>query len=778
MGLFDVSMPMQSRPTGRHAKPFSEDDVPQGPSAPPRHAAPEPGTVPATRSGQPPAEVFSGTRPRGWVPAGLPVEIAGLVIPGGMLYVGEELPAANGSGLDPALIDPYLPADLLDPDWWGSTVQGWPSYSGLAAPARAAYLVWLAQGRSHPGVPITWVFLFFYGLERRSIVDAADEWSVRQDRPLIAAEVRRLLDIYGADATFRSCAARFLSLIEALDAPVDLTTSAPPLESGNGIFLDKLRMGLGQFAALGRPIPGDWAFSWATSHPQLNLAAALQGCPDEFERLFRARYVARYGAGLRVQPASDMLSHVYQAANPGIGRVQVSSGVPDVLVLPEPTSELGSLITECADALDAFRRYLGPDPGMRAKRVATALLPVELADHLDPDLVRLTDWVNGQLSQRQQVVVDGTALLSFWPGAAAGESISPLIPAEAVVLGQLLDANGICVEPDVRLGGPVLGAGPVVLFRTTPGQLAAPGAAYQDAALALRLGVATAQADGPPSELQMAHLHTHVGVAPALTGPERARLEAFLTWLLAAQPRSAALDERLAALEQAKRKSIGEFLLTLATADGSVTVAGIQALERAFRLLRLDSATVSGRIRAIVAPTAPVDLTVPDDQPVVVRPAAEPRLGFAIPPPRVAFPPTDSAVRNETAGAAPLKLDLSVIAARRAETDAVSALLGSIFADEGDEPVDADDGGAGYPQAGEESVAGLDPPHSVLLRMLTQDASWARADLEAACARLDLMPEGALDTLNEAALDLTGDLLTEDDDPVHVNLDVAQEMLA
>ena len=695
-----------------------------------------------------------------------------------MLYVGEELPGANGGSLDPALIDPYLPVDLLAPDWWGSTVQGWPSYSGLSAPARAAYLVWLAQGRSHPGVPIAWVFLFFYGLERRSVVDPAQEWSAGQDRPLIAAEVRRLLDVYGADATFRSCATRFLSLIEALDAPVDLTASAPPIESGNGISLHKLRMGLGQFAAVGRPIPGDWAFSWATFHPQLNLAAALQGCPDEFERLFCARYVARYGPGLRVQPASDMLSHVYQAANPAIGRVQVSTGVPDVLVLPAPASELGSLITECTDALDAYCRYRGTDPGMRAKRIATALLPVELADHLDPDLARLTDWANGRLGQGQQVVVDGTELLSFWPGAAAGGSISPLIPADAAVLAQLLDANGISVEPDARLGGPVLGAGPVVLFRAPPGQLAAPSAAYQGAALALRLGVATAQADGPPSELQVAYLHMHVGAASALTGPERARLEAFLTWLLAAEPSTAVLDEHLAALGQAKRESIGEFLLTLATADGGVTAAGMQALERAFGLLRLDSATVSLRIRAIVAPTTPVELAVPDDQPVVVRPATDPRPGFTIPLPRVASPSTDSAVPNETAGAAPLKLDQSVITAKKAETDAVSALLGSIFDDEGDEPVDVDDGAAGYPEAGGESVAGLDPPHSALLRMLTEDASWARADLEAACARLDLMPEGALDTLNEAALDLTGDLLTEDDDPVHVNLDVAQEMLA
>ncbi|HUY47643.1 MAG TPA: TerB N-terminal domain-containing protein [Streptosporangiaceae bacterium] len=767
---------MQSRPTGRHAKPSSADDVPRVRPGPPRHAAPEPTTIPATRPGRPAAGVLSGIRHRGWVPAGASVEIAGLVIPGGMLYLGEELPAVNGSGRDPALIDPYLPVDLRDPDWSGSTVQGWPSYSRLSAPARGAYLVWLAGGRSHPGVPISWVFLFFYGLERHAIVDAAEEWPARQDRPLIAAEVRRLLGIYGTDAAFRSCAARFLSLIQALDATVDLTVSTPPRESGNGIFPDQLRMGLGQFAAAGKPVPADWAFSWAIFHPQLQLAAAAQPCPDEFERLFCARYIARYGAGLRVQPANVMLCHGYHAASLGIGQVRLSSGVPEVLALPAPTRELDSLIAECAHALDAYRRYLGSDPDTRTKRTATALLPPELADHLDPDLVRLTDWAEGQLSQQHQVVVDGRAMLSFWPGADARQSVSPLAPAEAAVLGQLLGAHGIGVEPDVRLSSPVPGAGPVVLFRTSPGQPAGPGAAYQRAALAVRLGAATALADGPPSELQLAQLRTFVRAATGLTGPERARLEAHLTWLLAAQPSAAGLDERLAAVDQAERESIGEFLLAVITADGGISAAGIQALERAFRLLRLDSAAVSGRVQAIVAPTAPEDPAVPDDEPVVVRPATEPRPGFAIPSPRVSSPTTDSAAPSETAGAAPLELDESVIAAKRAETDAVSALLGSIFDDEGDEPVDADT--AGHPEAGEESTAGLDPPHSALLRTLAEDASWVLADLEAACAQLDLLPEGALDTLNGAALDLTGDLLTEGDDPVHINLEIAREMLA
>jgi hypothetical protein len=108
----------------------------------------------------------------GWVPPGAPVEVAGLVLPGGMLYVGRHLPAPRGGAPDPALINPHLKVDPRQPDWAASSVGYWPSYSDISPGARAAYLTWLAGGRREANVPISWPFLFFYGLERRLLVDA------------------------------------------------------------------------------------------------------------------------------------------------------------------------------------------------------------------------------------------------------------------------------------------------------------------------------------------------------------------------------------------------------------------------------------------------------------------------------------------------------------------------------------------------------------------------------------------------------------------------------
>jgi hypothetical protein len=91
----------------------------------------------------------------GWVPPGVPIKVAGLTLPGGMLFVGQRLSAGNGNDIEPALINPKLPVDLKRPDWAGTSVGYWPSYSDMNTRARAAYLTWLAGGRRDPEAPIS-----------------------------------------------------------------------------------------------------------------------------------------------------------------------------------------------------------------------------------------------------------------------------------------------------------------------------------------------------------------------------------------------------------------------------------------------------------------------------------------------------------------------------------------------------------------------------------------------------------------------------------------------
>ena len=76
------------------------------------------------------------------------------------------------------------------------------------------------------------------------------------------------------------------------------------------------------------------------------------------------------------------------------------------------------------------------------------------------------------------------------------------------------------------------------------------------------------------------------------------------------------------------------------------------------------------------------------------------------------------------------------------------------------------------------SLIGLDDTHSNFLRLLVTRVSWTRAELEDAASKLDLMLDGAMEQVNEAALDNWDEPLTDGDDPVEINQELAQRLAA
>lgn len=694
----------------------------------------------------------------------------GVILAGGMLYVGRNLGAADGRGTEPALIDPRLHADFRQPDWAGQTVGYWPSYDDISARARAAYLTWLADGRRAPEAPVSWAFLFFYGLERRVLLDTTTERTkatALAELPVIRAEVARLLGIYGNNYSFRGYATKFLNLLDFY--LTDSDAGIAPVRDGDKWQVPMtLRVGLGRFANTGAPVPADWALAWAHYHPEIYLRTPATRCSTEFETLFRARYVAKHGTGLTIRATKTLLRSDYHSASAGIGQVELSTKLPDVLTQAVPSKKLAALVDDVTSSLDAYSRYLGRNPDAAGTLAATALLPPELvagaAAREDTELARLGAFIDTSLGAQPSVVIDAADLLTFWPTKAPGK----LAKADAVALAQLLGARGAGLEPDVRLGGPVLmGGTPAVLFRITAGQPTTPSPEYAAAAVLLHLAAAVTIADGTVTDAETAHLANHLEQSMHLSHPERVRLNAHLRWLLSGQTKLTGLTKRLATLGQEQRDAIGDFLTTVAAADGHISPAEITTLQKIFKLLALDPASVYSRVHA--ATTGGID-SRPATGPVTVRPAAPGAPGYAIPP-RPFEEPADTTAARGTGRA--VTLDEAAVAAKLAETAAVSALLGSIFTD--DEPATA----AAAATADVPTVAGLDGPHSTLLRVLTGRASWSRSELEAECGTLGLLPDGALDTLNESAYDTVGDPVVDDaGDVLTIDPQVAQEMQA
>src|SRR5690606_24013446 len=105
----------------------------------------------------------------------------------------------------------------------------WPSYSKVTPSARAGYLKWLQGGRRDPDAYIGYVFLFFYGIERRVLHDAQHSSAAATEVPALVQEVKDLLRVYGSNSSFRGYATRFLDLVEVTQGSFDTARVSPPL---------------------------------------------------------------------------------------------------------------------------------------------------------------------------------------------------------------------------------------------------------------------------------------------------------------------------------------------------------------------------------------------------------------------------------------------------------------------------------------------------------------------------------------------------------------------
>ncbi|MEU4476484.1 TerB N-terminal domain-containing protein [Micromonospora sp. NPDC023966] len=728
-------------------------------------------------------QVPAASQPTIWIPAGQPTTVAGYPIPGGLIYVGRHLTAPNGR-TEPALIDPTLRIDRNRPDWDGIGLDYWPSYGTLPASSRAAYLTWLADGRRYGAAPIGYVFLFFYGLERRVLVDISNDRALRREIPAIAAEVRRLLKIYGANNSFRSYASSFLQVLELIGAAEsDGSEGRPPeLAPDRWPIPMQLRLALGEFAASGTPVPAGWARAWAWYLPSLYPRTPQTRCPEEFDRLFVRRYAERFKDGFRVRPGKARIEVIYRAASGGIASASARLDLPDVVELAGPARKLTELVESVTDDLDAYSRRLGRDPDGRGSLAAAALLPPELLDQQAGQVGALRAWCDARLANETDVLVDAAELIAFWPTAQTGK----MTKAEAVSLAQLLGRLGVGVEPDVRLGGSPLPAGPAVLFRTTADAPHTATPAYTAAATLLHLAVAVSASDGTVSDHEQHHLTAHLQAALHLTAPERARLQAHQRWLAVTGVKLTGLKKRLDLLRADQRETIGDFLITVAAADGVISPEEVTSLTKIYKLLGLDPNLIYGRLhQQVTGPAALVATPPPAAGPVVVRPAGPAPAGYTLPtaPPAAHRASTQGNGQRVSPPASGVVLDEDVIAAKLAETAAVSALLSTIFTDEeGPAPQPAAMPAARHDEPKAEPttqalIPGLDAVHSELLRSLAAHPTWTRAAYEDLAERHGVMPAGALDLLNEVAMDAAGEPVAEGDDDVVINDYALQELL-
>ena len=675
-----------------------------------------------------------------WVSYGETAVVAGRNI-GGMVYLGPEQRRGGLSATWRPTIVLTLPVAASGPDISGDGMPYWPGYSDISPSARAAYFDWLATGRSDRRYGVGHVFLYFYGLERRFFIDSPGP----HERRIIIDEVDRLLQIYG---DYRSVRRYFESFLDAARVSLASDEEMKPRYWTAGYELPLgLRVVLGRRAGDGLPLNADWALSWYCAHPDYALRTAASRAFPEFQALFSILFAERYPAGMKMPLPKRTLRAQYQSASSEfeVGLEEYIGAVPDICRITQPLNAARNLVEEATDSLDKYSRFLGRNPNGRGTIEAHALLPERLWEVFpSSEMDSLREWAGG--------IIGGGGLC---PVEAVVERLEGAVP-EIIGKRQLTDAAdalarlsvGMAPDPRFALRSPKWGE-PVVLFGLPEGvtRLEAVSDKYRSLLVTVAIGSFVAQADESVGESELHALAAAIDRDPDLAEGERSRLKANLKWMMAVRPDLSLLRRHLRNAPYETSHEMGQIALSIAASDGVISGKEVAALERLYTALGLETGGIYSALHSLTSA----------DDPVTVIPPAESQPGFAIPP----RPDSEST------------LSLDRVAAVMTNTARVSALLNEIFRDEEPEEEPAEEHGEADSEFG-----GLDEKHAAFLGELISRLHWDEDEYRTLARQFRLLPDGAMETVNEWSHERFGDLLIEEDNGFLINSEVKDEILA
>ena len=640
-----------------------------------------------------------------WIPAGGNVAVQDRHVEGGMIYAGRGLRSADGNTIEPSLIDPRVQVAWDRPDVRGDSMTYWPSYVRISPRARAGYLRWLQTGRARAHAYIGYVFLFFYGLERRLLCDPGPD--PESEVGVLIDEVRRLYSIYGTNKSFGSYAEGLLDYLAASRGD----SETRPAAAGR----NTVRAEIAAKIAAGRSVDAHEALAYLRTHRTLQMSGAARRDPRSGEQQFLQCWQQHHPDGLIVPVPQQPLVVSYQPASAGIQLiVETFHGLPD----PESSSLRGAVVdvlrrmASAGAPPAAQRRHAAPGPARRVSPSHPTPAPRAPAVAL---------WARGLLAQNP-------AAVSCW-GDFPGYSVAAA-HGGAPALTEALAHNGVGVEPDPRFDKRRRDAAATIVVFDQPQRCPYPPMdAWTVTCAALRLAAHVATANGP---LNDSETHAAAQGAVALAGMDiqhQQRAQARLI-LHAASPTDRALKKTAASIPAPLREATAALLVEVAACDGHVANTEMARLERIFNHLEMPEGDVYALAHQHITETGVPATTGLDRAKIAERVEETDRVQgmlaevFADDTEPVGSPADDPVVVDKVP--------------------------------------DDDPAAAGIWVAAE-----LDARHAAFAQALCERPEWPRQQAETLAAAYGLtMLTGALDRINGAAIDVLGEPLAEGADPV------------
>jgi tellurite resistance protein len=675
--------------------------------------------------------------PGKWIKSGESITIKGQTFTGGNFYFGGKLSSLDGYGTEASLVDDSLKLENKPSSFEDESLGYWPKFISLTPKGRGAYLGWLSGNRSDPETPLGYVFIYFYGLERRITVDSIKQAVDDAEFKSLFDEILRLKGIYGSSRSFSNYSTRLLEIMCLLRSHA---VSHPELEKTpqRDSLLFKYR--LATIVSEKKPVPAELALAWIRFYPDYNLKKPARRCGYEFSQMFTRLYGKKYGDGIVVKPNKTRLKIEYHPASTSLRGISFpQQDLPDPSSLKGPVNKLVAIADECTTELDAYSRYLAKPDTSRTDIEAVLLLPDDLSDlGVTLGLGKFKKWADDAILTKNGLV----DVEEFWTYTKS-PLLSKINIKEAELIQNLAQKAGYGMAPDTRYHHTKTSAnGKLVLFPEGHGKYFKPSKAFSEMGMVLRLGAMVATIDSHVDQAELNSLTQLIDHDTNLSPTEKRSLHAYLIWRLNTPSNVTGLKARVELLGKTEKAAVSRILVGVAMADGKIAPEEIKQLEKLYTLLGLDKALVTRDIHRM------------SSSKVGLRPS--------IPQSKTISPASTS-----------FHLDESTLAIHESETKDVQSMLGAIFIE--DEPADESNETTTETIAVEES--GIDKQHYSLFESLIRKDKWTREEVEALCRDSGLMVSGALEAINDWSFDKVDSAVFEEDgDTIYVDQEIVEEM--
>ena len=654
------------------------------------------------------------------------------------MYVG--LPPIDEDGYyqDAGYINPGLPVAEIGNDFRGDGFfTRTPNYASSSPVTRATYLDWLAT-RESTMYSTQYVMLYFLGLERRFFFDR----SPRPEKLLILAEVERLLDIYAYDKNiefFFGCFTSVARLLLGLDQKIWASTckTHPAAEA--------VLAEIGVRANAGKRMDAKHIFNWYVV--ETKLPAAAHRVFPEYKALFIALFNKKCPNGITLHTSGIEWRSLYHAISLNftldlgdrLGRIGDVSEDAWLYRISDQIAE------EALKSLEKFGRYLGKSPQRRKDMEAHVLLP-SLIRYQFPceEAEEILSWGKPLFTTSRDVRFDEVYQ------KVTRSSAERVTKSQTIRVIDKLASLFIGLAPDPRLTNRNLKLEDSVTLYELPESLD-PVKGFSDnivnsfAQLAIAFFVIQAKDLNAQTDMESLRNLTE---NKALTLFEKYQLICYQNWLRAVPPTLPLLRQVLKPLSQSAKQELAPVALSVAAVAGYAPPERVDAVKKIYRLLGLDAADVYSDLHSHTV----------GDGVTIVKPGSKEPQDFEI------LPDGESQTRFE--------LDSQRIDSVMNDTVQVSKVLGEIFAND-DQPLENEPS-----HDSDELLPGLHSQFALLALELIQRDYWQDDEFAQLAGRFDLMPDGALEILNEWAFEQFDEPLIEEYDGYNLNPGVLERLTA